>query len=94
MTLENYKDTPGEILVGYSTMITEIWEQLKQDAGIKDPSGEVTHVFLQVGAGLFASGMINALVAKTKSSETDSNVMPKVVAVEARGNDVGPSISS
>lgn len=85
VTLENYKDTPGEILVGYSTMITEIWQQLKEDAGIKDPSGEVTHVFLQVGAGLFASGMINALVAKTKSSETDNNVMPKVVAVEARG---------
>ena len=75
-------------------MITEIWEQLKQGAGVNDPSGEVTHVFLQVGAGLFASGMINALVAKTKSSETDNNVMPKVVAVEARGNEMGPASRS
>ena len=75
VTLDGYKDTPKDILRGYSTLVTEMWKDL---SATEAP----THIFLQVGAGLFASGMVNAMVAQAKASAI---AMPKVVAVEARG---------
>ena len=82
VTLDGYKDTPKDILRGYSTLVTEMWGDLSDNS-------QPTHIFLQVGAGLFASGMVSAMVAKAKASTAFK--MPKVVAVEARGkkNHVG-----
>merc|ERR1719376_1105892 len=105
MTLDDYKEIPLYIIQGYSTLVTEIWQQMLSDCRVADETGqeknndvrpdELTHVFLQVGAGLFAGGMTNAIIAKAKAAakaadkegvgSVASAFMPKIVAVEASG---------
>ena len=65
---------------GYSTLISEVCDQLINEHGSQ--FDQLTHVFLQVGAGLFAGGMVHAMMAYAKSTSTK---LPKIVAVEARG---------
>lgn len=68
---------------GYATLISEIYHQLSSEYDINPLDGSLTHVFLQVGAGLFAAGMTNAMIVKARESGLDK--LPKLLAVEARG---------
>ena len=64
---EGYKEVPKLIMAGYTIMIKEIMDQIKNDS--------FTHVFLQAGVGGMAAAMI-AGFAKF------SNNIPKFIIVE------------
>lgn len=67
---EDYEDIPLKIMQGYSTIISEIKAQLKDDFN------ELTHVFLQAGVGSFAGAMAASLI----QSMDHTNI--KIVIVE------------
>ncbi len=65
---EGYKDMPTWIMQGYSTLVQEIVEQLKDE--------KPTHVFLQAGVGAFAAVMANGF------SQIYAENPPKIIIVE------------
>ena len=67
---KGYEDIPLKIMQGYSTIISEIKTQLKDDFN------ELTHVFLQAGVGSFAGAMAASLI----QSMDHDNI--KIVIVE------------
>lgn len=67
---DGYEDIPLKIMQGYSTIISEIKAQLKDDFN------ELTHVFLQAGVGSFAGAMAASLI----QSMDHTNI--KIVIVE------------
>lgn len=68
---KSYEMIPRFIMQGYTTIISEISEQLE------DPSlSEVTHVFLQAGVGSFAASMAAAIYNMT------SPACPKIIVIE------------
>jgi len=64
---EGYKEVPKLIMAGYSIMIKEIMDQIKNDS--------FTHVFLQAGVG----GMAAAMIAGFAKYSTN---IPKFIIVE------------
>ena len=69
---EGYKEVPKLIMAGYTIMIKEIMDQVKND--------KFTHVFLQAGVGGMAAAMI-AGFAKY------STTIPKFIIVEPKNAD-------
>lgn len=55
---EGYEEVPTWIMQGYTTIIDEALEQIKNDSGSLP-----THVFLQAGVGAFAAGITAYLVS-------------------------------
>ncbi len=55
---EGYEEIPTWIMQGYTTIIDEALEQIKDDSGALP-----THVFLQAGVGAFAAGITAYLVS-------------------------------
>lgn len=68
---EGYEMIPLYIMQGYTTIIAEIVEQLKDES-----LSEITHVFLQAGVGSFAASIAAAIYNVTAGST------PKIVIVE------------
>tara|TARA_B100000945_G_scaffold299259_1_gene279758 strand:- start:486 stop:1628 length:1143 start_codon:yes stop_codon:yes gene_type:complete len=64
---EGYKETPRFIMAGYTVMVKEIIDQIKNE--------KITHVFLQAGVG----GMAAAIIAGFAKF---SNNIPKFIIVE------------
>lgn len=69
---EGYTELPQLIMQGYTTMISEVNEQLTATA-LKD----ITHVILQAGVGSFAASVAAAVYNFTLEN------MPKIIIVEA-----------
>ena len=69
---ENYKEVPKLIMAGYTIMIKEIIEQIKEDS--------FTHVFLHAGVGGMAAAMIAGF------SRFSSNI-PSFIIVEPENAD-------
>ena len=68
---EGYEEIPTHIMQGYTTIISEITEQLKPQS-----LDQVTHVILQAGVGSFAGAMAAAIYNQTESNP------PKIIVVE------------
>ena len=69
---ENYKEVPKLIMAGYTIMIKEIMEQIKEDS--------ITHVFLHAGVGGMAAAMIAGF-------SRFSNNIPNFIIVEPQNAD-------
>tara|TARA_Y100001970_G_scaffold211116_1_gene257661 strand:+ start:980 stop:2122 length:1143 start_codon:yes stop_codon:yes gene_type:complete len=69
---EGYKETPRIIMAGYTVMVKEIIDQIKNE--------KITHVFLQAGVG----GMAAAVIAGFAKF---SNNIPKFIIVEPENAD-------
>ena len=69
---ENYKEVPKLIMAGYTIMVKEIMEQIKEDS--------ITHVFLHAGVGGMAAAMIAGFARF-------SNNIPNFIIVEPRDAD-------
>lgn len=67
---EGYEDIPLKIMQGYSTIVSEIKQQLKSDYS------KLTHVFLQAGVGSFAGSIAASLIQTMDNSDI------KVIIVE------------
>ena len=70
--LENYHEIPQNIVLGYTTMIREVVQQIAEQALDKP-----THVFLQAGVGSMAGGVLGWLADTLKAE------MPVVSIIEA-----------
>lgn len=68
---EGYEDIPTSIMQGYTTIISEITEQLESEN-----LEQVTHVILQAGVGSFA-GAVSAAIHNITGGNT-----PKIIVVE------------
>ena len=60
--LEDYHEIPRNIVLGYTTMIREVVQQIEEQALAKP-----THVFLQAGVGSMAGGVLGWLADTLKS---------------------------
>lgn len=68
---EGYEAIPLYIMQGYTTILAEIVEQLKEES-----LDSITHIFLQAGVGSFAASIAAAFYNLTSESS------PKIVIVE------------
>lgn len=68
---EGYEEIPSDIMLGYTTIVSEITEQL--EPGNLD---QLTHVILQVGVGSFAGAVAAAIYNITDGDP------PKIIVVE------------
>ena len=73
---EGYEEIPTHIMQGYTTILSEITEQLEPDS-----LDQITHVILQAGVGSFAGAMAAAIYNQTDGSP------PKIIVVEPREAD-------
>lgn len=73
---EGYKDIPMDIMQGYTSILTELSTQLKENT-LED----FTHVVLQAGVGSFAAAMVQTIKALTGEHT------PKLLVVEPRKAD-------
>ncbi|CAM4195837.1 diaminopropionate ammonia-lyase [Lacicoccus alkaliphilus] len=73
---EGYMEIPLNIMQGYTTIISEVHEQLGRSS-----SAEISHVVLQAGVGSFAGAMAAALYRMT-----DGNP-PKIIIIEPEAAD-------
>ena len=73
---EGYEDIPTNIMQGYTTIISEITEQLESEN-----LEQVTHVILQAGVGSFA-GAVSAAIYNITGGNT-----PKIIVVEPSAAD-------
>lgn len=70
--LEDYHEIPQNIVLGYTTMIREVVQQIEEQALAKP-----THVFLQAGVGSMAGGVLGWLADTLKAE------MPVASIIEA-----------
>ncbi|MEW9501720.1 diaminopropionate ammonia-lyase [Jeotgalibacillus marinus] len=68
---KGYESIPLSIMQGYTTIVSEIHEQLEADT-----FNEITHVILQAGVGSFAASMAASIYNLISGS------MPKILVVE------------
>ncbi len=62
-----YEEIPLWIMQGYTTIISEVFEEVKNK--------KISHVFLQAGVGSFAGAMLGALVALKKEDYPTSLII-------------------
>ena len=81
---------------GYSTIVSEIWEQITTQSKLNEAQGIVrgstntgyfTHILLQAGVGSFAGGITAGLVNAHKELCSSVSTFPKIIVVEPRGAD-------
>lgn len=72
---EGYEETPRAIIQGYTTMLGEVIDQLREEHGGVRP----THVILQAGVGALATAAVGASLAAYGASEQGG---PRIIVVE------------
>lgn len=70
---EGYEEIPLDIMQGYTTIVSEIVDQLGSE-----PLHNITHVFLQAGVGSFAAAIAGAIYQLYPKKS------PKIIIVEPR----------